>query len=172
MTAWPYWPAPAGLADEATVALGLAADRLTVGDLRLAHVGRHLELAGHAVHEDVQVQLAHAGDEGLPGLFVGLDAEGGVLLGQALQGHGKLVLVGLRLGLDGDLDDRLGKDHRLEDDRVARVGQRVAGEGVLEPHGGGDVAGVRPPRSPRGGWRASARIRPMRSRRSLVALST
>ena len=54
-------------------------------------------------------------------LLVRLDAEGRVLLGQALEGDAELVLVGLRLGLDLDLDDRLREGHRLEDDRVVRV---------------------------------------------------
>ena len=54
----------------------------------------------------------------------------------------QLVLVGLRLGLDLDLDDRLREGHRLEDDGMVRVGQGVAGEGVLEADGRGDVAGV------------------------------
>ena len=55
----------AGLADEAAVALGGAADGLAVGDLRLADVGGDLELADHPVDEDVEVELAHAGDERL-----------------------------------------------------------------------------------------------------------
>ena len=54
----------------------------------------------------------------------------------------QLVLVGLGLGLDLDLDDRLREGDRLEDDRVVRVAQRVAGEGVLEADGRGDVARV------------------------------
>ena len=118
----------AGLLDVAAVALGGAADRLPVGDARPADVGRDLELADHAIHEDVEVQLAHAGDAGLAALLVRVDAEGGVLLGQALQGESQLVLVGLGLGLDGDFDDRLREDDRLEDDRVVRVAQRVAGD--------------------------------------------
>ena len=77
----------AGLADEAAVALGRAADRLAVGDLGLADVGRDLELADHPVDEDVEVQLAHAGDAGLAGLLVGVDAERRVLLGQPLRGR-------------------------------------------------------------------------------------
>ncbi len=60
----------AGLAHEPSVALGRPPDRLAVGDLRLADVGRHLELADHAVDEDVEVELAHAGDEGLAALLV------------------------------------------------------------------------------------------------------
>ena len=77
-----------------------------------------------------------------PRLLVGVDAEGRVLLGEALEGDAELVLVGLRLRLDRDLDDRLREGDRLEDDRVVRVGQRVAGEGVLEADGRGDVARV------------------------------
>ena len=87
------------------------------------------------------MQLAHARDEGLARLLVVLDAEGGVLLGEALQGDGQLVLVGLGLGLDGHLDDRLREDHRLEDDGMLQVRERVAGEGLAQAHGGGDVAG-------------------------------
>ena len=110
----------AGLADEATVALGGTADGLAVGDLRLADVGGDLELADHAIHEHVEVQLAHAGDERFRRLRVGVDPEGRILLGEPLEGEGQLVLVGLGLGLDLDLDDRLREGHRLEDDRVIR----------------------------------------------------
>ena len=132
----------AGLADEAAVALGRAADGLAIGDLRLADVRGDLELADHPVDEDVEVELAHPGDERLRRLRVGVDAEGRVLLGQALQRERELVLVGLGLRLDLDLDDRLGEGHRLEDDLVIGVGQRVAGEGVLEADGRRDVARV------------------------------
>ena len=132
----------AGLADEAAVALGRAPDGLAIGDLRLADVGGDVELADHPVDEHVEVELAHPGDERLGRLRIGLDPEGRILLGQALQGERELVLVGLGLGLDLDLDDRLGEGHRLEHDRMVRIGQRVAGEGVLETDRGGDVAGV------------------------------
>ena len=72
---------------------------------------------------------------------IGLDPERRVLLGEALEGDRELVLVGLRLGLDLDLDDRLREGHRFEDDRMLRVGEGVARERVLEPDRGGDVAG-------------------------------
>ena len=48
----------------------LRCDGLPVGDLRLADVGLDLELATHAVDEDVEVELAHAADDGLAGLLV------------------------------------------------------------------------------------------------------
>ena len=121
-------------------ATGLA-DGLPVGDLGLAHVGVDAELAQHPVDQDLEVQLAHPRDDRLAGLLVGPDPEGGVLLGQAEQGPGQLVLVGLGLGLDGHVDDRLGEGQGLEHDRVVRVGQGVAGRGLLEADHGDDVAG-------------------------------
>src|SRR5262245_20501786 len=132
----------AGLAHEAAVALRGAADRLAVADLWAADVRSDLELPDHAVDDDVEVQLAHAGDERLAALRVGLDPEGGVLLGQALQGDAHLVLVGPRPGLDLDLDHRLRERDRLEQDRVIRVAQSVAREALLEPDDGADVARV------------------------------
>src|SRR6478735_4322015 len=74
------------------------ADRLAVRDLRLADVGLDVDLAAHAVDEDVEVQLAHAGDDGLAGLLVGADLEGRVLLGEALDRGAQLLLVALGLG--------------------------------------------------------------------------
>ncbi|GMA88024.1 hypothetical protein GCM10025868_32740 [Angustibacter aerolatus] len=60
----------------------LATDGLAVGDLGLADVRLDLELAPHAVDEDVEVELAHALDDGLAGLLVLLHLEGRVLLGE------------------------------------------------------------------------------------------
>src|SRR3546814_20269847 len=65
----------ARLANELAFGLERLADRLAVGDLRLADLGLDVELALHAVDEDVQVQIANAGEDGLAGLFVGLHAE-------------------------------------------------------------------------------------------------
>jgi hypothetical protein len=115
---------------------------LPSADLRPADVRRDLELADHPVDDHVEVQLAHPGDERLAALGIGLDPEGRVLLGQALEGDAHLVLVGLRLGLDLDLDDGLREGDRLEQDRMLGVAQRVAGIRVLEPDDRADVAGV------------------------------
>src|SRR4029079_520244 len=133
----------AGLAHEAALdLLRRAADGLAVGDLRAADVGLDVELALHAVDEDLEVQLAHAGDLGLAGLLVGGDLEGRVLLGQAAQGDRHLLLVGLGLGLDRDLDDGLGEGDGLELDRRVGGGQRVAGDDLLDADARGDVARV------------------------------
>jgi hypothetical protein len=104
--------------------LDLAAHRLAVGDLRAADVGLDVVLALHPVDEHLEVQLAHAGDLGLAGLLVGLHAERRVLLGEAAERDRHLLLVDLRLRLDGDLDHGLGEDDLLELDR--RVGRAAS----------------------------------------------
>src|SRR6187431_520069 len=116
-------------------------DRLAVRDLGLADVRLDAEFALHAVDEDVEVKLAHALDHGLTGVGVLLDAERRVLLRELLDRETQLLLVGLGLGLDRDLDDRLGERHRLEHDLVLRIGQRVTRGGVLEADDGVDVTG-------------------------------
>ena len=87
------------------------------------------------------MELAHPLDDGLAALLIGGDAEARILGGQAREGDAHLLLVGLGLGLDRDLDDRIGELHPLEDDRRVRRAQRVAGGRVLEAHERDDVAG-------------------------------
>ena len=88
------------------------------------------------------MQLAHAGDDRLTGLFVGVNLEGRVFFGQLLDRGAQLLLVGLRLRLDRDLDDWGRERHRLKDDRLLLVGERLARGRVLEAHHGDDLAGA------------------------------
>ena len=82
----PFSPtAAACLADELLVdLLDGPPDRLAVRDLRPPHVRVDRELAHEAVDDDLEVELAHPGDQRLAGLVVGADAEGRVLLRKAL----------------------------------------------------------------------------------------
>lgn len=86
------------------------------------------------------MQLAHAGDDGLTGLFVGLDTERRVFLGQLAEGDTHLLLVSLGLRLYSDRDYRLGEVHALEDDRLLDRAQGVTGGDVLHADQGSDVA--------------------------------
>ena len=60
-------------------------DRLAVRDLRRADRALDLELAHHAVADDLEVELAHAGDDGLRRFLVRRDLESGVLFRQRLE---------------------------------------------------------------------------------------
>ncbi len=77
-----------------------------------------------------------------PDFFVGLDAERRIFGSQASEGEAHLLLVGLGLRLDGDVDNRLREFHALEDDLVVRIRKRVARGRVLEANDSDDVAGV------------------------------
>ena len=135
--------APAArLADEPAVALGGATDRLAVRDLRLADVGGDLELAHHAVDEHVEVQLAHAGDERLAALGSVLTRNVGSSSARRWRAMPSLSWSALVLGSIATSMTGSGNVIDLEHDRVVRVAQRVAGEGVLEADDGGDVARV------------------------------
>ena len=117
------------------------ADRLTVCNLRVTHVALHLEFTTHTVDDDVELQLAHAGDQGLAGLFVGLHLEGRIFVGQLRQSDAHLLLIGLGLRLHGHLDHRIREGHGFEGDRRLFVAQGVTGGDVLQAHEGVDVAG-------------------------------
>ena len=161
----------AGLLDVAVLdLLDRLGDRLAVGDLGLADVGVDLELAQHAVDEHLEVQLAHAGDDGLAGLLVGADLERRVLLGQRLQRLAQLVLVGLGLRLDGHVDDRLGELDAPRGRSGAFGSQSVSPVVVcLRP----TAATMSPAKtaSLSSRWLACIwRMRPIRSLRSLVEL--
>src|SRR5262249_43527284 len=134
--------AAARLLDVLVLALGRLADRLLVRDLGLADVGLDAELALQAVHQDLEVQLAHARDLGLARVLVGLDLEGRVLLHELREAGPELLLVALRLRLDRERDDGRREVDRLEHDRLVGVADGVAGDDVLEADRGRDVAGV------------------------------
>ena len=134
--------ATAGLTDELALSLlDVVTSGLAVGNLGLTNVSVNLELAEQTVDDDLEVQLAHAGDDGLAGLVVGGHLEGRVLLGELGQSQGHLVLLGLSLGLDGNVDNGLSELDLLEDDLLALGAQGVTGGGVLETDASDDVAG-------------------------------
>ena len=135
-------PAPAGLLGVFHLAVCRAGERFLVGHLRFADTGLDVELAAQPVDDDVQMQLAHTGDDDLSRLLVGLHAERRIFGHQLLQPVTEFFLVCLRLRLDRQRDHRLREIHRLENDRLFLVADRVAGRDAPQTHCGGDVAGV------------------------------
>jgi hypothetical protein len=121
------------------VAIALAEHGLAVHDLRLAGARLHAVLALHAVDDDLEVELAHAADQRLPGVGIFTDAERGILLAHLAQGEVEPFLGGGVLGLDRLRDHRLVGVDALEQDRRARIAERVAGRRVLEAGGGDDL---------------------------------
>ncbi|SAJ32568.1 Uncharacterised protein [Enterobacter cloacae] len=78
-------PFPAGLSDKFTFyILHRFTQGFTVGDLRTTNVRLNAKFTLHAVNDDLQMQLAHPGDDGLSGLFVRVQAKRRILRSQAL----------------------------------------------------------------------------------------
>ena len=135
-------PPATGLSDEAAFRLDRLAHRLPVGHLGPAHVGLHFELPQQPVDDDLQVEFAHAFDDGLARFLVHVHSECGVFFAEALQRFAQLVLVRLRLRLDSLSDHGLGELQRLQHDgRIFRA-QRIAGARLPQPHRGRDIPGV------------------------------
>ena len=111
----------AGLAHETSLGLGGLANRFAIRDLRLADVRIDLELAQQAVDDDFEMQLAHPGDQRLRSFPVDADAERRIFFRELLQRLAELLLIGLGLGLDRDLDDRIGELDSFQHDRLGRI---------------------------------------------------
>src|SRR6185437_10539811 len=74
--------ASAGLPNVLAFSLRMLADGLAIRHLRLADIGLDFILAHHAVHDDLEMQLTHAADDGLSAVGVGVDFKGRVFLCQ------------------------------------------------------------------------------------------
>src|SRR3546814_7707961 len=85
-----------------------------------------LELALHAINENVEVKLAHALDDRLARFMVGRDAEAGIFGGQAVERDAHAFLVGLGLGFDRQFDDRFrSEEHTSELQSLMRISYAV-----------------------------------------------
>src|SRR6185437_2682866 len=115
-----------GLANVLTFRLRRLANGFTERNLGLADVGFNLVLALHAVDKNLEMQLAHAADDGLARIFVGPHLEGGILISQPRQGNAHLLLVGLGLRYDSHRDDRLREGDGAKSNRMLRRRQRVS----------------------------------------------
>src|SRR5215470_9791338 len=96
-------------------------DRFTIRNLRLADVCLDTKLALHAIHDDLEVQLTHAGDDRLSGLLIGGNIERRIFLSESIQSDAELVLVLPGFRFDRDANNRRRKLHLLEDNRLRFV---------------------------------------------------
>jgi hypothetical protein len=133
---------PAALADELALYFNGHGNGLFIGDARLAHFDADVEFPDEPGGNDFQVELAHAGDDRLAGLFVKGHLEGGVFFGQFLEGFAEFILVSPGPGLDGNGDNGFGEADGFEENGFGRVAEGIAGKGIFKSEGGNDGAGV------------------------------
>src|SRR6266436_422909 len=132
--------AAASLLDVFAFGFRFLANGLAVGYLRTAHIGLHVVFAQHAVHDNFEVQLAHAGDQCLAGIRLRGDAKRWIFLREPLHGYAQLVLVGFRFRLDGYGNNWGGKIDGFENDLFLFVAKRIAGGYALQAHAGANIA--------------------------------
>src|SRR5512144_2100205 len=65
----------AGLPHKPALLLNFFPHRFFVRDLRLTYVGTDIKFPQQAVDNNLEMQFAHARDDGLPGFFVGANLE-------------------------------------------------------------------------------------------------
>ena len=117
-------------------------DGFSVRNLRITDVGFHFEFPQQTVYDDIQMQFAHAGDDGLPGFLIGIRTERRVLFCQFAQRNGHLFLSGFGLGLNGYLNNRFREFHGFQDDFIVFITQRIARGSIFQAYDGGNVAGI------------------------------
>lgn len=131
----------AALALEQVVEVGAAGDGLAVGDAGLARDALRLVLALQALDVDLEMQLAHAGDDGLFALGVDVDAEGRVLALESVHRLAEIVGVAGALRLDGQGHDGVGDEHGRHGVGETAVGKGIAG-GTVDAEHGADLTGT------------------------------
>ena len=123
-----------------TLSLGGATNSLAVGNLRSAGVSFDVKFALQTIDNNLEVKLAHTGNNGLTGFLIGVEAESRVFLSHLGETERHLFLVGLSLRLNSDRDRWLWKLDRFEVDRMSRVTERSTGDDFLKTDNGGDIA--------------------------------
>src|ERR1043165_7444038 len=118
-------------------------DRFAIGHLRLADIRLDAKLALHAIDDDLEVQLTHAGDDRLAGFGIGGNVERRIFLRETIQRHAEFVLILTRLRLDRDANHGRRELHLLENDRLRFVANRVAGSDLLHATDGDNLACAR-----------------------------
>ncbi len=97
------------ITDKFPIALSGCRDCFAISDLWLTHIRLHPELTFQAIDDDFEVKLAHSSNNGLPGLLVSLDYEGGIFVRETIESDDHLVRVSLSSRLNSHRDNRLGK---------------------------------------------------------------
>ena len=137
----PVLPTTTGLANELGFLFHRFGNRFAVRHLRRTHVGLHVELAFHAVHDNIQVQFTHTANNGLAGFFIRADAESLVFFGQPRQSIGHFFFVGFRFRLHSNRDYRFREGDTFQHNRSLRRADSLPHAGVLNSHRSGNFPG-------------------------------
>src|SRR2546422_6598210 len=119
------------------------ADALAVHDDRRTGRDRDLVIVLDAVDRDLEVELAHPGDQVLPGLLIDLDHDTRVRLRNETEGFDEPREVRRGFRFDGDRHDRVGvMDDLLERLHFLVVAHRRARDRIFQTDDRDDISGI------------------------------
>ena len=124
------------------VNIGQLTDSFLIGNLRFTDIRLNLKLTHQAVNDDFQMELTHAGDDGLTSFLVGVGSEGRVFFRELGKSDRHFFLTGLCFRLDCQVDNGFGELHRFQNDRMLGITEGVAGGRVFQAHRGVDIARI------------------------------
>lgn len=97
----------AGLTDELTFGFNGFTDGFTVSNLRFAYGAVYVKFTSHTIDDDVEVEFAHAGDDGLVGFRISVYFEGRIFFCQSLKSIAHLFLVSFGLWFNSNGNNRI-----------------------------------------------------------------
>ncbi len=116
------------------------ANGFAVSNLRLTNIGFHLKFTKQTVNDNLQMELAHTGDNGLTGFFIGVAFKGRVFFSKLLQTDTHLFLTRFGFRLNRNTDNRLREVHGFQNNGMLLIAERVTCGGILKTDCCGDVA--------------------------------
>ena len=133
----------AGLTDKFAFGFNRLADSFTISNLRIANITSNFKFPEQTVNDNIQMQLAHTGNNGLCGFRIRVYLKGRIFFRQFLKGNAHLFLVGFCLGFNRNGDNRLREYHGFQDNRGFFIAKGIAGRCKLQAYSRSNVPGVR-----------------------------
>ncbi len=131
-----------GLTNKFTFRLNSLADGFAVSNLRITNSAAYFEFAQQTVNDDIQVKLAHTGNNGLGGFRISVNAEGRILFSQFLQGNAHLFLVCFSFRFNCYGNYRIREYHGFQDNFILLVAEGITSGGVLQTYSSCDITSV------------------------------
>ena len=123
-----------------TLSFSGATDGFTVGNLWLTSVTFDVKFTLETIDNDVQVKLAHTGDNGLARFFISVNAEGWIFFGEFSETDCHLFLVSLRLWFYCDRYWWIWELDRFEMDWMCWIAKRGTSSSIFETYDCSDIA--------------------------------
>jgi hypothetical protein len=115
---------------------------LFVSNLRSTYISLYLEFTQQTVYDDLQMQLAHAGDDGLACLLIGMLTEGRIFFCKLCKSNAHLILTCFGLRLDCQLNNGFREFHGLQDYRMLLITDGITGCSKLKAYCSSDITGI------------------------------